>query len=135
MNTTPLTTIAPEIFRKRLLVEGYFTTKVDEESLREYFSRITSDLGLRTYGDPIIHRTAGAGKDINEGLDGFVPLIDSGSILAFGRMRSFSQPSFILAANLTKLAPPALLQRFFSSPNFSRQFSKRGKFTFPNCKL
>lgn len=78
MNTTPLTTIASEIFRKRLLVEGYFQTEVNEESLRGYFSRITSDLGLRTYGDPIIHRTGGAGKDINEGYDGFVPLIDSG---------------------------------------------------------
>ncbi len=34
MNTTPLTNIAPEIFRKRLLVEGYFGVEVTEESLR-----------------------------------------------------------------------------------------------------
>lgn len=78
MNTTPLTNIAPDIFRKRLLVEGYFDVEVTEETLRTYFSRITSGLGLRTYGDPIIHRTSGAGKDVNEGFDGFVPLIDSG---------------------------------------------------------
>ena len=78
MNTTPLTNIAPEIFRKRLLVEGYFRVEVTENSLREYFSRVTSGLGLRTYGEPIIHRTSGAGKDINEGFDGFVPLVDSG---------------------------------------------------------
>lgn len=49
-----------------------------EDSLREYFSRITSELDLRTYGEPIIHRTSGVGKDINEGFDGFVPLVDSG---------------------------------------------------------
>lgn len=78
MNTTPLTNIAPEIFRKRLLIEGYFSDEVTEDSLRRYFSRITSELGLRTYGDPIIHRTSGEGKDINEGFDGFVPLVDSG---------------------------------------------------------
>ena len=78
MNTTPLTNIAPEVFRKRLLVEGYFQVEVTEDSLREYFSRITSGLGLRTYGDPIIHRTSGEGKNINEGFDGFVPLVDSG---------------------------------------------------------
>lgn len=78
MNTTPLTNIAPEVFRKRLLVEGYFTDEVTENSLRGYFSRITSELGLRTYGEPIIHRTGGQGKDINQGYDGFVPLIDSG---------------------------------------------------------
>ena len=78
MNTTPLTNIAPEIFRKRLLVEGYFGVEVNEETLRDYFSRITSGLGLRTYGEPIIHKTSGAGKEVNEGFDGFVPLIDSG---------------------------------------------------------
>ena len=78
MNTKPLTTIAADIFRKRLLVEGYFKIEVTEDSLRAYFARITSELGLRTYGEPTIHRTSGAGKDVNEGFDGFVPLIDSG---------------------------------------------------------
>ena len=78
MNTTPLTNIAPEVFRKRLLIEGYFGVEITEDSLRDYFSRITSGLGLRTYGEPIIHKTSGAGKDANEGFDGFVPLIDSG---------------------------------------------------------
>ncbi len=78
MNQTALTNIAPEIFRKRLLVEGYFDVEVTEDSLREYFSGITAGLELRTYGEPIIHRTSGAGKDVNEGFDGFVPLIDSG---------------------------------------------------------
>jgi len=78
MNTTPLTNIAPDIFRKRLLIEGYFQADVSEEMVGEYFAHITGGLGLRTYGPPIIHRTSGAGKDINEGFDGFVPLIDSG---------------------------------------------------------
>ena len=82
MNTTPLTNIAPEIFRKRLLIEGYFRVEVSEDSLREYFSRISSGLGLRTYGEPIIHQTSGAGKDVNEGFDAFVPLIDSGIYIA-----------------------------------------------------
>lgn len=78
MNTRALTDIAPEVFRKRLLVEGYFNVEVSESSLREFFSRITSGLGLRTYGEPIIHRTSGEGKHLNEGFDGFVPLVDSG---------------------------------------------------------
>jgi hypothetical protein len=78
MNATPLTDIAPEIFRKRLLIEGYFRVEVSEESLRNYFSRLTAELQLRTYGEPIIHATSGKGKEINEGFDGFVPLVDSG---------------------------------------------------------
>ena len=38
MNTVPLTTIAPDIFRKRLLIEGYFEADITEETLKSYFS-------------------------------------------------------------------------------------------------
>lgn len=82
MNKTALTSIAPEIYRKRLLVEGYFRSEVTHDALLTYFERITRELGLRTYGEPIIHRTSGAGKAANEGYDGFVPLIDSGIYIA-----------------------------------------------------
>ena len=71
--------LAPEIFRKRLLVEGFFTrAPVDAQALRDYFAFITGQLGLRTYGDPIVHETRGQGKAVNQGFDAFVPLIDSG---------------------------------------------------------
>lgn len=82
MNRVPLTAIAPEVFRKRLIVEGYFRRTIDETAIRGYFDRLTDDLGLRTYGAPIVHRTSGQGRAINEGFDGFVPLIDSGIYLA-----------------------------------------------------
>lgn len=82
MNRIALTSIAPEIYRKRLLVEGYFRSEVTHAALSAYFERITSELGLRTYGEPIIHRTSGEGKAANEGYDGFVPLIDSGIYIA-----------------------------------------------------
>ena len=82
MNKKALTTIAPDIFRKRLLIEGYFRRDIDESTLLEYFRDVTRELGLRTYGDPIIHKTGGEGKDVNEGFDGFVPLIDSGIYIA-----------------------------------------------------
>jgi hypothetical protein len=42
--------LAPDITRQRLLVEGFFTIDVDEEVIRAYFERITSELQLRTYG-------------------------------------------------------------------------------------
>jgi hypothetical protein len=78
VNKTPLTTIAPEVFRKRLLIEGYFGVEVTAQTVQDYFSELTTRLNLRTYGEPIVHKTGGAGKDVNEGFDGFVPLIDSG---------------------------------------------------------
>jgi S-adenosylmethionine decarboxylase len=82
MNRTALTGIAPEIFRKRLLVEGYYTSDMSAEVLRGFFESITGGLGLRTYGEPIVHRTSGQGQQSNEGYDAFVPLIDSGIYIA-----------------------------------------------------
>jgi hypothetical protein len=70
--------LAPEIFRKRLLIEGFFAREpFDAQTIREYLSFITSQLGLRTYGEPIVHATSGQGKPMNQGYDAFVPLIDS----------------------------------------------------------
>mgnify|MGYP006312088207 FL=1 len=70
--------IAPEVTRQRLLIEGYFDRDCDEQTVRDYFSTITKELKLRTYGDPVIHSPSGDGKESNQGYDAFVPLIDSG---------------------------------------------------------
>lgn len=82
MDRRALTSIAPEIFRKRLLIEGYFGTEVTEDTLRSYFGELTGGLGLQTYAEPIVHRTSGQGKAVNEGFDAFVPLVDSGIYIA-----------------------------------------------------
>jgi len=71
-------TIAPEISRQRLLVEGFYRRWVDEEVIRGFFADFTAALGLRTYDAPVIFAPRGAGRDENEGYDAFVPLIDSG---------------------------------------------------------
>jgi hypothetical protein len=70
--------IAPDIFRKRLLIEGYYAIDVTESTIKKFFSYITTELSLRTYGEPIVHATSGVGKESNQGYDAFVPLIDSG---------------------------------------------------------
>jgi S-adenosylmethionine decarboxylase len=83
--------LAPEIFRKRLLIEGFFTREdVAAQTLRDYFAHITATLGLRTYGEPIVHETSGQGKAQNEGYDAFVPLIDSGIYVCV-----WSRPHFL----------------------------------------
>jgi S-adenosylmethionine decarboxylase len=98
-NTKPLTTIAPEIFRKRLLIEGFFAREMSRDVLVEFFECVTRELGLRTYGDPIIHRTSGQGKEANEGFDAFVPLIDSGIyVAAWVNLRFLSTVIYTCAA-------------------------------------
>jgi len=118
MNTTPLTNIAPEIFRKRLLVEGYFKVEVTEDSLRGYFSRITYGLGLRTYGEPIIHRTNGAGKDVNEGFDGFVPLIDSGIYISVWVNLKFLSTIIYTCGEFDEEKAVSLVEEIFQLSNY-----------------
>lgn len=70
--------IAPQIIRKRLLIEAAYTIAVDETLVRNYLLKLAEHLNLRTYGDPIIHSPSGQGKENNQGFDAFIPLIDSG---------------------------------------------------------
>jgi S-adenosylmethionine decarboxylase len=71
--------LAPDIFRQRLLIEGFYAIEMSEEILEQYLLSLAEYLNLRTYGKPIIFSPAsGMGSEENAGYDAFVPLIDSG---------------------------------------------------------
>ncbi len=113
MNTERLTTIAPEIFRKRLIIEGFFRRDVGAETLREYLVHITTALGLRTYAAPIVHGTSGEGKAENQGYDAFVPLIDSGIYIAVWSGRSFLSTILYTCAEFDEDRAVVLVRDFF----------------------
>ena len=81
--------LAPDITRKRLLIEAKYGILVDGNSIKEYFKGLTNNLDLRTYGNPIIHSPSGRGKEENQGYDAFVPLIDSGISLYIWTNKKF----------------------------------------------
>ncbi len=118
MNKTPLTTIAPEVFRKRLLIEGYYGIDVTSETVKAYFSHITSQLNLRTYGEPIVHKTSGAGKDVNEGFDGFVPLIDSGIYISIWSNSRFLSTIVYTCAEFNEDKAVEVVKNFFQLSDF-----------------
>ncbi|UCE25652.1 MAG: S-adenosylmethionine decarboxylase [Candidatus Zixiibacteriota bacterium] len=70
--------IAPDIYRQRLLIEGYYSINIDRKTVEEYLLGVAKHLGLKTYGEPVIFSPAGEGKTENQGFDAFVPLVDSG---------------------------------------------------------
>jgi len=83
--------LAPNITRERLLIEGFFTENVDKQFIENYFNKITTELGLKMYGEPIIFSPGGLGKEENQGYDAFVPLIDSGiSVYVWGNQKFLS---------------------------------------------
>ncbi len=106
--------IAPEIFRKRMLVEGYFERDtVDERTLLDYLTMITSGLGLRTYAEPIVHKTSGQGKGANEGYDAFVPLIDSGIYVCVWSGQRFVSCILYTCAEFDEAQATELTRDFF----------------------
>lgn len=70
--------LAPDVFRKRLLMEGIYSIPVDREALARYMTGLAAHLDLTAYGEPVIYSPAGQGKEENQGFDAFLPLIDSG---------------------------------------------------------
>lgn len=70
--------LAPDLFRQRLLIEGFYSIEVNERVIESFFKDVTAALGLKMYGQPVIFASDGEGKPENQGYDAFVPLMDSG---------------------------------------------------------
>jgi S-adenosylmethionine decarboxylase len=107
--------LAPEIFRKRLLIEGFFSRPdVGAQTILEYLRHITSQLGLRTYAEPIVHQTGGQGKDANQGFDAFVPLIDSGIYVCVWSRPRFLSIILFTCAEFDEQKAEATTAKFFA---------------------
>ena len=50
MSHRPYRDLAPEIIRRRLLIEGYFRREIDEIVIKDYLLGLARHLDLRTYG-------------------------------------------------------------------------------------
>ncbi len=71
--------LAPDIFRQRLVMEGFWGIAVAEREVRDYLTGLADAVGLTAYGEPIVFSPAsGEGRPENAGYDAFLPLIDSG---------------------------------------------------------
>lgn len=83
--------IAPDIYRQRLLIEGYYNIDVSPDTVARFLYGVAQHLNLRTYGEPVIHSPDGKGREVNQGFDAFIPLVDSGiSLYIWSHARFFS---------------------------------------------
>lgn len=73
--------LAPHIYRQRLLIEGFYARPVDEAAVLEYFRTILAGLGMTAAGDPAVNSSLGKGRTENQGIEAFIPLIESGIAL------------------------------------------------------
>ena len=81
--------IAPDIFRQRLLVEGFYSIELGRGAVEAFLTGLAAELGLRAYAEPVIYSPEGQGSAENQGFDAFLPLIDSGIAAYFWTGRRF----------------------------------------------
>ena len=73
--------LAPHIYRQRLLIEGNYEIDVRVETVHKFFSALLSGLGAHAAGEAIVNSSPGQGKPENQGIEAFIPLIESGVAL------------------------------------------------------
>lgn len=82
--------LAPDIARERLLVEGFYTTRLDAAGVATFLKHLASGLEMAVYAEPIVYSPRpDAGRPENQGYDAFVPLIDSGISMYAWTSRAF----------------------------------------------
>lgn len=70
--------LAPDIYRQRLLVEGHYGWELDAAGVARFLPELARACGLTPYGQVMVHSPGGQGKQVNQGFDAFLPLVDSG---------------------------------------------------------
>lgn len=113
--------LAPEIVRQRLLIEGFYTPKIDEAVIKNYFKSITKALDLEMYGEPIIFSPSGLGKLDNQGFDAFVPLIDSGISLYVWSSQKFLSVVIYTCKSFNKNLAIDNTKKFFAMTELEHQ--------------
>jgi len=107
--------LAPEIVRRRLLIEGLYERVISREDVERYLVGVAAHLSLRVYGSPIVHAPGGAGKDENEGFDAFIPLIDSGISLYVWSKRKFFAVVLFTCKTFDEASALKFTQDFFAA--------------------
>ena len=73
--------LAPQIYRQRLLIEGYYEIEVQTDTIECFFKSLLGALDLTAAGDALINSSLGQGHPENQGIEAFLPLIESGVAL------------------------------------------------------
>ena len=107
--------LAPDIFRQRLLLEGYYSGDMTADRVTNYLVGAAAHLKLRTYADPIVFSPAtGMGREENAGFDAFVPLIDSGISVYIWSNAAFFSALLYTCKGFDEKAAADFTRSFFS---------------------
>jgi S-adenosylmethionine/arginine decarboxylase-like enzyme len=112
--------LAPDIVRQRLLIEANYSKSLSKQDVETYLRELPKVLDLRIYTDPIVYSPGGEGKEINQGYDGFVALIDSGIAIYVWENRKFLSIVIYTCKHFDEEKAIQFTQRYFKATELEK---------------
>jgi S-adenosylmethionine decarboxylase len=75
-----LKNLLPQVFRKRLIIEGFHEADVNEDFIKKFLKELSNFLKMTIIAEPLIF-SPGEKSDVHEGLGGFMAWVESGVTL------------------------------------------------------
>ena len=105
--------LAPDIYRQRLLIEGIYEIDVQVETVHQFFAALLTGLGAHAAGDAIVNSSLGQGKPENQGIEAFIPLIESGVALYTWESSRFISLIIYTCKAFDEATALAIVENFF----------------------
>lgn len=70
--------LLPEVYRKRLIIEGFYRARVDRDALSRLLIELSRSLSMTPITDPLIFSPTGKGKGLHHGLAAYMGWVESG---------------------------------------------------------
>ena len=75
---TDMKNLLPEVFRKRLIIEGFYKNEMNPRVIKSLFHKLSSALSMTPITEPLIFSPTGKGKGLHHGLAGYMAWVESG---------------------------------------------------------
>ncbi|MBS7656257.1 S-adenosylmethionine decarboxylase [Candidatus Bathyarchaeota archaeon] len=72
--------LLPQVFRKRLIIEGFYEGFINEDFIKKILKELSSFLKMNVIAEPLIF-SPGEKSDVHKGLGGFMAWVESGVTL------------------------------------------------------
>lgn len=106
---------APQIYRKRLIVEGIYKTNFTELDLKNFMTNVSKEMGMTILLGPIVKNMAGEVNPFHSGYEGVLVWAESGMSLYTWSEHMFFSADIYSCKEFNTASTVELLKNFFEA--------------------